>query len=196
MNRLYAAALLLFPALVYALTRRAGEATASDPAAAASLDPFYSGELPPLTLQAPTFLETIGLIDMAATRGERNNNPGNIRISGTPWQGKVQGSDPAFETFADPVLGIRALAKNLKTYQTKYGLNTVRKIITRYAPASENNTDAYVRAVAAAVGVTPDQVINLNDAATLTALVAAIIHHENGRNIYAATDIMNAVGMA
>lgn len=129
-------------------------------------------------------------------RGERNNNPGNIRLSATRWQGQVVGTDPAFVTFATPRDGIRALARLLRNYQTIHGLRTVRAIIARYAPASENNTGAYVGAVAAAMGVSPDAPLDLNNDATLSQLVAAIIAHENGRNVYAADTIAAGVALA
>jgi len=148
----------------------------------------------PATLDSPTFLETIGITDMNNTRGERNNNPGNIRKSAAPWQGKVQGTDTAFETFADPQSGIRALAKLLKNYQAR-GLNTVRKIIRTYAPDSENNTAAYIKAVAQKLNVSPDDVLTFSQD-QLTTLVAAIIAHENGRVIYSSADISSAVSLA
>jgi hypothetical protein len=129
-------------------------------------------------------------------RGERNNNPGNIRLSATRWQGQVDGTDPAFVTFDTPESGIRALAKLLKNYQTIHGLRTVRGIINRYAPPSENNTSAYVAAVSAALGVSPDAAIDLNNAGTLQQLVAAVITHENGRNTYAASTIAAGVALA
>lgn len=189
MNLLVPAAALI-AAAAYAFTRQAD---------AAVPDMIDAAPLPqdlPQQLDAPGFLESIGIYSMANTRGERNNNPGNIRISPVNWQGKVVGGDAAFETFATPQAGIRALALNLRNYQRNYGLNTVRQIVTRYAPASENNTAAYIAAVAAQMGVGPDDALNLEDDAMLERLVAAIITHENGRNIYAQADIANAVRLA
>lgn len=148
----------------------------------------------PDRLAPPTFLESIGILSVAGTRGERNNNPGNIRISPAAWQGKVPGADAAFETFADPQSGIRALAKLLKNYAAR-GLSSVREIVGRYAPSSENNTAAYVNAVAASMGVGPDAPLDLSDPAQLAALVQAIIRHENGRVIYSSAEISAAVGM-
>lgn len=135
-------------------------------------------------------------MSIGTPRGERNNNPGNIRLGSVRWQGQVDGTDPAFVTFATPQDGIRALAKLLRNYQTIHGLRTVRAIINRYAPASENNTSAYVGAVASAMGVSPDAPIDLNNDATLSQLVAAIIAHENGRNVYAADTIAAGVALA
>lgn len=118
------------------------------------------------------------------TRGERNNNPGNIRISASKWQGKIAGADAAFETFDTPTNGIRALAKILLNYQVKYGLKTVSAIIGRWAPSAENNTGAYVGDVCQSCELRSDEQISLRDAAILTGMTKAIIKHENGRCIY------------
>ena len=61
-----------------------------------------------------------------------------------------------------------------------YGLNTITQIISRWAPPSENNTAAYISSVANSTGFDPNQALNMNDANTLTALVAAITRQENG----------------
>ena len=42
----------------------------------------------------------------------RNNNPGNIREAGIPWEGRV-GSQSGFVTFDSPEMGVRAFTKNL-----------------------------------------------------------------------------------
>ena len=53
-------------------------------------------------------------------RGIRNNNPGNIRRNGDPWQGLAkEQNDREFFTFKSAVYGIRALARLLITYQDK-----------------------------------------------------------------------------
>lgn len=124
---------------------------------------------------------------MIPTRGERNNNPGNIERNNIQWKGlsKDQSGDKRFAVFDTPEDGIRALSKLLLNYQRIHGLNTVRQIINRWAPPNENDTGSYVNAVAADIGVGPDDAVNLNDADVLAKLVEAIIHHENGRVIYA-----------
>ena len=117
-------------------------------------------------------------------RGIRNNNPGNIRKSRTLWQGETaEQPDPDFVTFVSPAYGIRAIAKILLTYQAA-GLNTVRKIVSRWAPASENNTGAYIADVAHDVGVGPDQLVDLHDQARRVAIMKALVHHEEGVQPY------------
>ncbi len=138
-------------------------------------------------------IEDVGVtMGLTPTRGERNNNPGNIR-KGPAWQGLAadQSGDMAFAVFTTPEYGIRALGKLLQNYQSQ-GFNTVRAVINKYAPSNENNTGAYINAVASALHVAPDSPIDLNDPATLVALTNAIIQHENGRNIYAATGITDS----
>lgn len=132
----------------------------------------------------------------SGARGIRNNNPGNIEISGQQWQGQVSGNDPRFATFDTPEAGIRALAKNLITYQDKHGLNTVESIINRWAPPKENQTSAYVQAVAKEVGVKPGDPINVRDPAVLAKLTGAIIRHENGAQPYQSGTIDTGVKAA
>lgn len=119
-------------------------------------------------------------------RGIRNNNPGNIDRNTTEWQGMAddQSSDPRFIVFKTPEYGIRALAKTLLAYQTKHHLDTIRGIINRWAPPVENDTGAYVKAVAADCGVKPDDHINVDRLAIMKPLVNAIIAHECSGYVY------------
>ncbi|MDA8260210.1 MAG: structural protein P5 [Betaproteobacteria bacterium] len=136
---------------------------------------------------------------MILTRGERNCNPGNIeRRDGTVWQGQAddQAADSRFVVFENPVFGIRALAKVLLAYYHKHGLDTVRGIIDRWAPPSENNTGAYVNHVATVLGVGIDAKIDVTDPETLEVLVRAIIEHENGRCVYADNVVAKGVESA
>lgn len=115
-------------------------------------------------------------------RGIRNCNPGNIRHSEAMWQGLVKRpTDPDFCQFETPTDGLRALMRILLTYYRRHGLNTVRKIIGRWAPPNENNTDAYITMVAESVGVLADDVIDVDKPGVLVALSRAIVRHENGK---------------
>ena len=52
---------------------------------------------------------------MMAARGLRNNNPGNIRLSRTVWQGEIRPSrDRSFCQFRTMAYGYRALIKLLQ----------------------------------------------------------------------------------
>lgn len=130
-------------------------------------------------------------------RGIRNHNPGNIDRNLTQWAGMAdEQTDSRFIVFSAPEYGIRALAKTLLTYQRKHGLNTVTEIIHRWAPPSENDTAAYVDHVAAQVGVTPDQRLDLFNGDALPKLVAAIIAHENAGHVYPKDVLAEGVSLA
>lgn len=115
-------------------------------------------------------------------RGVRNNNPGNLRRTRAAWLGeRTDHEDPEFEAFERPEDGIRALARLLLRYHQARRLRTVGAIISRYAPIAENDTLGYAGAVARALGVQPDEPIDLTDPDVLGRMVKAIIRHENGR---------------
>lgn len=128
---------------------------------------------------------------MTTPRGIRNNNPGNIRNSNrTSWQGEVdvyEKKDLAFEEFKSLELGIRAMMKLLQNYQKDFGLNTISGLINRWAPSSENNTAAYIRSVCKQMQIPDSCPINLQDKATMCALVEAMILVENGMAIEQST---------
>ena len=124
-------------------------------------------------------------------RGVRNNNPGNIDYNPrNAWQGQlgleVGVPSPRFARFDTPENGIRALGKLLINYRGKDGMpgvggpgiDTVRETITRWAPGNENNTDAYIAAVARRLGVSANDVIDVRKPATLGVMVSSIIAHE------------------
>ena len=130
-------------------------------------------------------------------RGIRNNNPGNIKRSSTLWQGMaIEQDDDVFITFKTPEYGIRAMVRLLITYKIKYGIKTIKSIITRYAPNSENNTAAYIRAVAKQTGLDPDAEIDIGDFETAFPLIKAIIKHENGYQPYSDGQIIRGLALA
>ena len=125
-------------------------------------------------------------------RGIRNNNPGNIRYDGTAWRGlAAPPTDGAFCRFSDAPHGIRAMAKIISNYGKKYGLCTIAGIVGRWAPPTENNTGAYVAAVARAIGCAPDAPIDIDK--NLFGLCRAIIKHENGKCPYSDDEIKRGI---
>jgi len=127
-------------------------------------------------------------------RGIRNNNPLNIRYSAAnDWQGQT-GTDGEYAIFESAQYGIRAAAKLLNNYVTKYGLRSVSGIINRWAPTIENNTSAYIQAVANKLNVQADDVLLWPT--QLKPLLEAMIHHENGVQPYSQATIINGIKMA
>lgn len=78
--------------------------------------------------------------------GIKNNNPFNLRKSGNKWLGKIP-SDNAFEKFTAPYYGYRAALVLLRTYFTRYRINNIHGIVSRFAPPSENDTANYIKFV-------------------------------------------------
>lgn len=113
-----------------------------------------------------------------ATRGIRNHNIGNIRKSKDQWEGSV-GDDGAFVIFDSPDSGVRALAKNLMSYG-RQGYDSIEKIINRWAPPNENDTQSYINSVVAATGIPATQSLDLSNPDVLASLSEAIGFHETG----------------
>lgn len=110
-------------------------------------------------------------------RNVRNNNPGNIVDSAfARSQPGYKGTDGRFAIFDSPQAGKAAQGALLGSYIDR-GFNTVRKIINRWAPPSENDTGAYVANVAKALNVNPDDTLSKG---SIPKLQAAITRVEGG----------------
>lgn len=76
--------------------------------------------------------------------------------------------------------GYRAMLKLLQNYSRLNGCKTIRQMINRWAPPSENNTDNYIRAVCAGAGVQPDQMVDVSNRNVMCRIAAAMSRVENG----------------
>lgn len=76
--------------------------------------------------------------------------------------------------------GYRAMFVLLHTYQIKHNRHTLREMISRWAPPSENHTENYIRAVATAAKVSPDQPLDTKSRETMIPVVSAMSAVENG----------------
>lgn len=133
------------------------------------------------------------------TRGLTCNNPMNIMMTQKLWQGEIRPTlDPEHRlcTFDSMQSGIRAGTKVLLAYYRLHGLKTIHTILSRYAPSSENNTEAYADDVCRRIGAQPDEEINLEDQGEMVALVKAMIHHEQGVDCCSDDEIVSGVGCA
>lgn len=131
-------------------------------------------------------------------RGIRLNNPGNIRRNPRiTWIGQApEQLDPEFVTFARPEDGIRAIVRILHTYQVRTAQDdSIRDLISRWAPPSENDTPAYVAHVARIVGVDPDLPLPF-DGPWRPAFLEGVIDHENGEQPYPMDLIERAIALA
>lgn len=116
------------------------------------------------------------------TRGYRNNNPCNIRISTDVFQGEVRPSgDKAFKQFETMAYGYRAAFRILRTYINNYKCDTIRKIISRWAPKNENHTENYIKIVSERSGIPENDPVYADNREMMVRIVAAMSYVENGR---------------
>ena len=113
-------------------------------------------------------------------RGLRNRNPGNIRRSAVRYKGETESDDAAFKTFASTAWGYRAMFVLLHTYRVRHRIATLRGMIARWAPPSENDTGAYLRPVVRRRGVDPAAALAARAGPPLPRLAAAMARVENG----------------
>ena len=115
------------------------------------------------------------------SRGLRNCNPGNIRQSKTRYKGeKPHSTDSAFKQFETLEWGYRAVFMLLHTYRVRGYGDTIAKMISRYAPPFENNTEAYISRVCQQTGIDRDQRLNTLNSVQMIPIVSAISAVENG----------------
>lgn len=115
------------------------------------------------------------------SRGLRNNNPGNIRRSSAHYKGEVRPSrDKEFKEFQSMAYGYRAMFVLLDTYCRRYGLNTLRTMLMRYAPPTENYTSTYIDFVSQRTGIGTDTPLDTRHRRDMVPIVAAMSEMENG----------------
>lgn len=124
-------------------------------------------------------------------RGLRNNNP--LNLSYLPGQGAL-GSDGRFGVYGTMEEGIAAEARQFARY-TETGSDTLRKVITRWAPPSDNDTEGYLGSVSRALGMDPNQQIDLHDPVLSSRLIHTMSKLENGRAVPMDT-VQSGVGLA
>ncbi|MGC9239807.1 MAG: hypothetical protein ACP5D5_09110 [Acidithiobacillus sp.] len=113
--------------------------------------------------------------------GARFNNPGDL----------FSGPHGTFGHYANPGAGLYAMAALLKgPAYAGGGLDTIRQIVTKYAPPGQNNTAAYIRHVASMMRVSPTAKLNLNNPITLDHLMVAMMAQEGTLKYFNPADVM------
>ena len=83
------------------------------------------------------------------------NNPLNVRYNPlNRWIGQ-SGQTSGFCNFSDILYCIRAVAYLIMISYRKQGLYSVSEVISRYAPADENNTSTYIKFVCLKTNFSP-----------------------------------------
>ncbi len=112
-------------------------------------------------------------------RGMRNNNPFNVRSTDDQWLGKIGVDDKGFCIFSALEYGIRAGLVNL--YNGYFSKNLdLRAIISKYAPASENDVEAYLNSIRKMTGIYSDIIPKSSE---WLKIAWAIMKHEQGKEV-------------
>ena len=141
--------------------------------------------------------------DCRLPRGLRNNNPGNIRYSSAnDWRGKVpysQNSDynctsgkeeKAFEQFSEYKYGVRAMVVLIKNYIIR-GNDSIRSLVSKYAPSTENDTLGYIDFVSEKTGIGVDEKLSTTKR-TIKKIVLAMAQKESGSNAISSSQFEQA----
>jgi hypothetical protein len=135
--------------------------------------PFFRG----LLGDAENFIG--GLLGTETDGPNIYNNPGNVERTQN-WAGSIAGKGYGeddrpnrFAIFNSPVMGVRALARDIRT-KIKDMDGDLLKIISKYAPSIENDTKGYKEFVEKEIG--KNNKVTLKD---LPEIVKAIIKFEN-----------------
>ena len=110
-------------------------------------------------------------IRRGGTPAWRNYNPGNLRGSGL-----AAGTSGGFAVFSNRSEGNEAMWRQFMLDAAR-GL-TLAERIERYAPRSENNTDAYIAIVTRQSGVPGNTPLNVLTETTISAIIEAMQAHE------------------
>ena len=119
-------------------------------------------------------------------RGIRNCNPLNIR-KGAKWKGlRTVQTDPTFCQFKSMVWGIRAAFRLMRNHITGFGgtrqrCDTVEKLISVWAPDTENDTKAYIAHVCKWADCAPYCNIGPNDDDLIIRIARAMAKVECGQ---------------
>lgn len=127
-----------------------------------------------------------GFYHVGGTVSWRNNNPGNLRRSDAQI-----GHDGNFAIFASYSSGYSAM-KNLIFSSSLYSGCTIETMIAKYAPSSENNTEAYITYLVNKTGMSRTTTLSSMSSSQRDSLLSAMIKHEGfSRGRYVKTNIMH-----
>jgi hypothetical protein len=112
-------------------------------------------------------------------KGFAINNPGNIRYLATNAFAGQTGNSGGYGVYAKLSDGVHAMYEELTKYYNS-GLKTITQIVSKWAPSSENDTEAYIDDVSERMNESADTPLSWPDDAA--PLIQAMSWHENGYN--------------
>lgn len=134
---------------------------------------------------AQQYFRTVGSASLPM--GLRNKNPGNVKA--TDGNYNVYGSDHD---------GLVAMGGRFLRYQNApergWNAQTLREMVSIYAPKSENDTKGYVSFVSKETGIDPDAQIDFSKSPeTMAKVMKAMVKMENGKGaVYSDAEFLQA----
>ncbi len=124
-------------------------------------------------------------------RGFRNKNPGNLRDANNKIG--LQGPEgDKMAVFASERDGLAAMSRQLML-DAEGGKNRINDYIRKYAPASENKTEEYIRLVSGWTGYGSHESLDMHNPDVLSNLMSAMIKVENMRQPFSHDQVMEGV---
>jgi hypothetical protein len=113
----------------------------------------------------------------SSSGGTNQFNVGNLRPAG---------QSTGFQQPSSYEEGLKGMDDQLKIYGTKHGIKTLKDLVNRYAPPSENDTNGYINYLSQRTGLKPDQQIDLTNPVVRHIISGPMILMEKGaKNIFA-----------
>ncbi len=112
----------------------------------------------------------------------KNKNPMNIKqLDHDIWEGQIGVDDQGHAMFSSWEYGIRAGAFTLRAYALKHNVDTVDKLVNRFAEAKGQKHTIYVLFLCESLGVGSDEKISLID--YMPMLLRAMSKYESGLDL-------------
>ena len=150
-------------------------------------NPFGLNKITPAQAWNQFNSPTVGTNGVA--RSLRDNNP--LNLSYVPGQSGLVGRDGQFGRYGTMADGVSAAVNQIMIDRSR-GDNTIRKLVTSWAPPGSNDTAAYIRNVSKWTGYAPDQPLNLSNPRVMSAVVSAMARQE-GSGRLAPSDLASGI---
>lgn len=110
----------------------------------------------------------------------RNKNPFNVKRlgKGEKWAGQIGVDRQGHAIFSSWEYGIRAAALTLRSYSHRYNIDTVEKLVDRFAQSQGKDRDTYISYIRRRLGVSQNEKIDL--ITRLPSLLRIMARYESG----------------
>lgn len=140
------------------------------------------GELPMENLEPDFLYAPVDPQFDSAALAVKNKNPMNIKtLDNDVWAGQIGEDAQGHAMFSSWEYGVRAGAFTLRSYAQKHNVDTVDKLVDRFAEAKGQRHTAYVLYLCQQMGVDEDEKISLIE--HMPKLLRAMSKYESGLDL-------------